>query len=261
MQEKYDKIGVGYNRTRKADPYLLARFYHHLQPSSDKKYLDIGCGTGNYTIALQAKGVHLLGIDPSTEMLQKAQEKNQDIIWKIGKAEAIPANDEEFNGATASLTIHHWNDVGAGFKELSRVLKSNSRVVIFTSTPEQMKQYWLMHYFPQMLHKSLDQMPSYELVEEKLHAAGFDIIDSEKYFVTNELQDLFLQSGKYNPSLYFDETVRKGISSFAALSNADEVAAGLEKLEKDIQGNKIQEIIDRYESNEGDYLFIIAQKR
>ncbi|GAA4955738.1 hypothetical protein GCM10023314_31870 [Algibacter agarivorans] len=42
-------------------------------------YLDIDCGTGNYTNALQKVGFHFIGIDPSNKMLEKAKLKNPKI--------------------------------------------------------------------------------------------------------------------------------------------------------------------------------------
>jgi ubiquinone/menaquinone biosynthesis C-methylase UbiE len=261
MQTKYDKIGIGYNRTRKADKYLVGRFYHHLNPEKGKQYLDIGCGTGNYTIALNNQGVYFTGIDPSNEMLNIARSKSEGIEWIKGNVEAIPLGNYLFDGAIASLTIHHWDDLNAGFTELSRVLKPKSSLVIFTSTPKQMESYWLMHYFPKMLRTSILQMPSQETVEKSLMNAGFEIIGTEKYFVNNELEDLFLQSGKYNPELYLKEEVRQGISSFASFSNQEEVEKGLQELKKDIETGKINEIIEKYESDQGDYLFIISERK
>ena len=49
MGTKYDKIGIEYNLTRKADKYLTEQLLFHLNPKEHAQYLDIGCGTGNYT--------------------------------------------------------------------------------------------------------------------------------------------------------------------------------------------------------------------
>jgi ubiquinone/menaquinone biosynthesis C-methylase UbiE len=64
MEIKYDRIGKDYNRTRMADKYLSERLFFHLKPEKNKVYIDIGCGTGNYTIELQKKDICILGIDP-----------------------------------------------------------------------------------------------------------------------------------------------------------------------------------------------------
>jgi trans-aconitate methyltransferase len=87
MPTKYNTIGINYNQTRKADPYLTEQLLKHLNPNKSGLYADIGCGTGNYTSALQKKGFQFIGIDPSIEMLQKAQSNNKNIQWKIGSAE------------------------------------------------------------------------------------------------------------------------------------------------------------------------------
>jgi len=254
------KIGVGYNHTRKADPFLTERIYHHLCPDQRGTYLDVGCGTGNYTIALALKGVDISGIDPSEEMLKVARSKNSKISWIQGIAEAIPLTSEYVDGIICNLTIHHWDNLTKGFQELHSVLNPNGRVVVFTSTPEQMKGYWLNYYFPNMLSDSIRQMPSEKNVFSALKGAGFLIADTEQYRVKPDLEDMFLYAGKHNPSLYLNSEVRNGISSFSSLANAQEVTTGLEQLEKDITSSEISSVIKKYSNDVGDYLYIIAEK-
>lgn len=261
MEIKYDKIGTGYNSTRRADPYLTERLLHHLQPQHDRLYLDIGCGTGNYTIAFAVKGFRFIGVDPSEQMLNIANSRNQDISWIKGTAEHIPIEDKAFDGIIATLTIHQWTDLRNAFFELSRVLADRGRVVLFTSTPEQMEGYWLNHYFPKMLHSSIAQMPSLEDLQEAIGQTELKIMDIEKYFVKDDLQDCFLYVGKNNPHCYFDEAIRHGISSFSSLANSDEVKTGLAKLKSDIDSQAFDIIREQYQNELGDYLFITLEKR
>ncbi|HEX3385799.1 MAG TPA: class I SAM-dependent methyltransferase, partial [Mucilaginibacter sp.] len=100
----YDDIGRGYNTTRQADAYLTGRLYYHLLPKDGAVYLDVGCGTGNYTTALANKGLDFQGIEPSEEMLGIARLRSSDVKWFTGKAENIPAEDALFDGAIATLT-------------------------------------------------------------------------------------------------------------------------------------------------------------
>ena len=260
MEVKYDKIGVDYNLTRKADKYLTEQLLYHLQPTKNGKYLDIGCGTGNYTNELQKNGFDFIGIDPSELMLEKAKLKNDKIDWKIGSAENTGLSENFVDGIIGSLTIHHWTDLKIGFSELNKVLKPNGRIVIFTSTPKQMKGYWLNHYFPKMLSDSIIQMPTLEKVEKAMTESGIELIESHKYFIKHDLEDQFLYCGKQNPELYFNEQIRHGISSFSSLSNRIEVENGLLELRKDIDSGKIQEIVKSYENDLGDYLYIIGKK-
>lgn len=256
----YNKIGINYNQTRKADTYLTEQFLKHLNPKKEGLYLDVGCGTGNYTNALQKKGFEFIGIDPSIEMLKKAHSVNKDIKWEFAAAEKTNLPQQSLDGIIATLTIHHWKNLTRAFSELDYILKPNGKIVIFTATPQQMKGYWLNHYFPKMLEDSMTQMPSMEVIENAMQLSGLKISKTELYNIKPDLEDQFLYSGKKNPELYFDASIRHGISSFSALANIDEVEQGLNNLRADIDSGKINEIIKSYENKHGDYLYIIAEK-
>jgi ubiquinone/menaquinone biosynthesis C-methylase UbiE len=260
MEAKYNHIGKGYNNTRRADPYLLERLHYHLNPINEGFYLDIGCGTGNYTAQLHDEETRFIGIDPSEKMLDKAKKTTPQIEWKLGKAENIPLENNSMEGVVGTLTLHHWDNLEKGFSELFRVMKPYTNVVLFTAIPKQMKGYWLNHYFPKMLADSIQQMPSMEKITNAMNAAGFNDIFTEKYNIQPDLKDQFLYAGKQNPTLYLDENVRNGISSFSHLAHQDEVQKGLAQLEKDIASGEINTIIKTYENNDGDYLFLLCQK-
>ncbi len=259
MEAKYDKIGHQYNETRKPDPYLAKRILDLLDPIAGKTYLDIGCGTGNYTNVFAKKGYNFIGIDPSLRMLRQAEQLNKKISWLQGTAEKTGLQSNSIDGIIASLTMHHWVDVLDGFIELKRVLKKNATMILFTSTKEQMKAYWLNEYFPKMLRDSIAQMPSLDFLKSSLKEAGFNQSEIEKYNIKPDLEDKFLYCGKHDPTLYFNERIRNGISSFSALSNKEEVESGLSKLKEDISTGEIEKIMMSYENNGGDYLFIRAK--
>ncbi len=256
----YDTIGTDYNAYRTADPYLLSRISALLKPKTNRQYLDLGCGTGNYTIPLSETGIKMTGIDPSKKMIEEAQSRYQGVQWKMGSAENIPAQDESFHAVLSTLTIHHWKNIKKAFQEISRVLKSDGRFVCFTSTPEQMKGYWLNHYFPKMLAKSTMQMPSFYVLKQAAALAGFRISTIEEYYVKEDLSDHFLHVGKHRPELYFNQKIRNGISSFTALANKEEIDTGLKKLRADIDSGRFAIIKNSYENDWGDYLFMVAEK-
>lgn len=258
---KYDSIGTGYNSTRKADPYLTSRIIYLLNPESRGKYLDIGSGTGNYTSALAEHGISMTGVEPSEKMISEAQSRNSNIRWLKGSAEKIPAVNNEFDGAIATLTIHHWTDLKKGMQELQRVIKKEGKIVIFTSTSEQMKGYWLNQYFPMMLEESIQQMPALQTIKEAVSIAGLNIVGMEKYFVKNDLEDCFLYVGKNKPLLYFDSNIRHGISSFSSLANQEEVESGLAMLDSDLKQNRFEAIREKYTNDYGDYLFLLLEKK
>jgi ubiquinone/menaquinone biosynthesis C-methylase UbiE len=257
----YQEMGSTYNRTRKADPYLTNRLFDLIAAKENDLCFDIGCGTGNYTIQLANRGINIWGIDPSEEMLRKAKEKLSSVKWLVGSAERIPISNIFFNGGIAILTVHHWTSLENAFLELFRVFKPGGRFIIFTSTPEQMNGYWLNHYFPEMMAESIKKMPALNDIEKSAKNAGFKIYGTEKYSVQIDLQDHFLYAGKLNPTLYFDEHIRNGISSFISLSNRIEVQDGLQKVKSDILTKGFEIVKSKYENNLGDYLFIMLEKK
>jgi hypothetical protein len=158
-----------------------------------------------------------------------------------------------------TLAIHHFRALLPAFREVFRVL-GRGRYVLFTSTAEQMRGYWLDAYFPAAIERSVAQMPSLQEILQALEQSGFVAIHTESYEVRHDLQDFFLYSGKYHPEIYLDPRVRAGISTFAALANAAEVEDGCRRLSQDIQSGRLAEVVATYQHTHGDYLFVISEK-
>jgi SAM-dependent methyltransferase len=255
----YDRIGTQYDVTRRADPYLVGRLIHHLNATSTGEYLDMACGTGNYTIAVAQTGIRVHGIDQSWRMIAVAREKSRTVTWHIGNVEALPFADGVFAGVLCTLAIHHFQALQPAFQEVFRVL-APGRFVLFTSTAEQMRGYWLNAYFPTAMARSITQMPSLPAIMQALRQSGFTSIHTEPYEVQSNLQDFFLYSGKHRPAMYLDPSMRAGISTFAALADASEVEDRCQRLFDDIESGRIAEVIAMYRHAQGDYLFVVAEK-
>jgi ubiquinone/menaquinone biosynthesis C-methylase UbiE len=259
MPALYDAIGVTYGTTRRADPGIVRSLARYVQPTAGGNYLDLGCGTGNYTCALALPGGSWHGVDPSLQMLVQAKCKSQSVSWTLGQAESLPYGNDTFDGVVCTLAIHHFAALESSFAEVFRVLR-RGRFVLFTAFPEQMRAYWLCHYFPTMMERSWSQMPSEALVVSALCSAGFSAPKVSAFEVTNELQDLFLYSGKHRPSQYLDAEVRANISSFAVLCPAAELEHGLESLRGDVSSDRFREVAKGYAGKSGDYAFVHVSK-
>jgi hypothetical protein len=140
------------------------------------------------------------------------------------------------------------------------VLRRSGRFVLFTQIPEQMRGIRLNHYFPGMVLRSLGGLPTLDAISKALTGAGFTSVATDLYEVAEDLEDLFLYSGKHRPWLYLDPTVRAGISAFATLADPQEVEEGCRALAEDMGSGRIKEVMASYEHDRGDYLFVIARK-
>jgi len=261
----YDKIGKTYDQTRTADPYILDTLHRLLQMENNRKYLDIACGTGNYTIGLAKKNDNatIYGVDQSEWMISSAKRKSHlpNLVWMVDDAAHLHFESNFFDGIVCTQAIHHFDNFTSAFKEMYRVLKGEGgRFVIFSSTKEQMDHYWLKYYFPKMMEKSIRQMPSSDDIIKSLTEAGFVHIQSLPYSVTEDLEDLFLYSGKTRPEIYLHPEVRAGISSFANLSDSKEIESGLQLLKEHIDSGYVWEVISDFDLSSSDYTFFVAQK-
>jgi ubiquinone/menaquinone biosynthesis C-methylase UbiE len=100
--------------------------------------LDIGCGTGRFTIPMAEKVSHIVGFDMSEAMLTQAQNKakkagvDSKITFQRGDAEKLPFESETFDVVTSMLALMHMpvEIRPAVFAEASRVLKPGGRMLI-----------------------------------------------------------------------------------------------------------------------------------
>jgi len=254
----YDLIGATYDATRRADPDLLLHLLRHLDRPKGSLILDIGCGTGNYSLAMNQAEYRVVGLDRSRLMLDKARQKSPLVVLVGGDAAALPFPGRSFDGAICTLAIHHFEDLEASFAEARRTL-NRGRLVIFTSFPEQMSHYWLAEYFPRMIGASAEQMPDWPTIETALRRAGFRTWRQMPYWMAEQPEDHFLYCGKHSPALYLDARMRANMSSFAALAEPEELAVGLDQLRRDIETGRWIEVKHRYGDEAGDYAFIVGQ--
>lgn len=99
-----------------------------------ERTIDIGCGTGIYTLALARRGVHVVGVDPSWEMIAIAREKFRRAglpgFFVLGSAEALPFRPGCFDLALAVTSLCFVRSPDQTIEETRRVLKPEGRLVL-----------------------------------------------------------------------------------------------------------------------------------
>ncbi|WP_297440734.1 class I SAM-dependent methyltransferase [Sulfurimonas sp.] len=98
----------------------------------EMEILDFGVGTGllGFSIAPQVKKVY--GVDTSTKMLEKLQEKNTpDLSIEVYNQDIIKKPiDREFDGLISSMTLHHIEDLDAFFARIYKNIKKGGFIAI-----------------------------------------------------------------------------------------------------------------------------------
>jgi ubiquinone/menaquinone biosynthesis C-methylase UbiE len=90
--------------------------------------LDLGCGSGQSTVALKEIAQIVIGIDVSAEMLRFA-EKSLEIQYVQARAEETAIKDDSANLLTTSLA-YHWFNQERFFAEARRILKDGAWLII-----------------------------------------------------------------------------------------------------------------------------------
>lgn len=101
--------------------------------------LDVACGTGTLAIAAAAEvgpAGEVIGVDASTQMLERATEKaaraGAGARFAEGTAQSLPFPTARFDVVTGTLMLHHISEAAriAFAAEAKRVLKSGGRLVL-----------------------------------------------------------------------------------------------------------------------------------
>lgn len=94
---------------------------------------DIGAGTGFVTEGLLQKGLKVIAVDRSDEMLDQMKQKfknYEELDCRKGEAEHLPIDDDTVDYAMANMYLHHVEDPSAAIKEMVRILKPGGKLVI-----------------------------------------------------------------------------------------------------------------------------------
>lgn len=137
----YEQHGQAYAFVRRADPRIEAQVHQALGASPT--VLNVGAGAGSYEPADR----YVLAVEPSATM--RAQRPVGAAPAVDATAEHLPFDDDSFDSAMATMTIHQWSDVNQGLQEMRRV--SRGPVVLLTVDAPALRQFWLTDYIPEVI--------------------------------------------------------------------------------------------------------------
>ena len=222
MTARYDRIGVGYSRTRREDPRLRARIGAALGDA--RTVVNVGAGAGSYE---PRRNRHVVAVEPSDVM---AAQRPADIAPALrGRAGELPLRDGSVDAAMAVLSVHHWDaEQERGVRELRRVARGP--VVVVTYDPEVSGRMWLIaDYLPEVGELDRRIFPAPELLAQWL--GGHTRV--EELPIPRDTEDWTLGSFWAHPERVLDEQARNATSGFARMP-ADVVARAVAAVEADL---------------------------
>lgn len=217
MTPLYDKIGVNYSVKRCTDPEIARQLYGELLGAT--RIVNIGAGAGSY----EPENASLVAVEPSAEMISQRKPSAHPV--KKAFAERLPFGDDSFSHAMTVLSMHHWENRAAAFKEIERV--TTERFVAITWDPSA-GPFWLTRdYFPEIYEIDKRIFPGLEELAEH-----FDEVKMSPLLIPGNCEDGFLAAFWKRPEAYLSPQVRQSISSFSKL---DCLSEGLRRLAEDLE--------------------------
>jgi ubiquinone/menaquinone biosynthesis C-methylase UbiE len=102
-------------------------------PKPGESVIDLGCGTGIYSILFARQGLTVTGIDASGEMLNHARNKaaaqSLDIEFLQGDLLSLPFPDNRFDLAICNVVLEFVSDPRRVLEEGLRVLRPGGRLI------------------------------------------------------------------------------------------------------------------------------------
>ena len=115
--------------------------------SRGDRVLDVGCGTGQLTIALaEAVGArNVTAIDPSEQVLEACRSRVPEADVRPASAESLPFAEAGFDAVLAQLVVNLTGDPPGAVREMRRVARPDAPVVACFWDDEEMpllRSYW-----------------------------------------------------------------------------------------------------------------------
>jgi SAM-dependent methyltransferase len=146
----YGSIGRAYSSYRRPDVRIARLIAESLGDAVT--VLNVGAGTGSYEPTDRA----VTAVEPSASMRAQRAEDRPVAIDAV--AEALPFEADSFDAAMSTFSVHQWNDLNAGLRELRRVTRGP--IVILTGDPGRVRDFWLYDYAPEVLDTEARRYPS-----------------------------------------------------------------------------------------------------
>lgn len=164
--------------------FLSAGHYAPLQQAVVKKIrelrienlLDIGCGEGYYTNAMQAEVMQCVGVDIAKNAIQVAAKLNKEITWVVGTGATLPVLDQSIDLCTSLFSP-------IPKQEILRVLKPKSYLMVVTPAPQHlyaMREALFEEVKAHEPHKFVEQLQdAFNLVSEQVIDAPMTLAQAD----------------------------------------------------------------------------------
>lgn len=209
----------GYAEHRPADPRIAERIEAALGRAVT--VVNVGAGAGAY----EPEGREVVAVEPSAAMRALRPEGSAPVI--DARAEKLPFDDDSFDAAMACITVHHWDDVEAGLREMRRVAKGPV-VVLTLDLPHHIA--WQRDYLRPLFAAEAARFPTPIEIASMIGPRA----KLQSMHTPIDCQDGFIDAFWGRPEALLEPNVRRSQSVWGLVSE-EEQAAIVERLRADLE--------------------------
>lgn len=175
------------------------RLVDALALKAGQRVLDLATGTADVALAIAAReaGTHVVGLDPSEQMLAVGRRKvleaklSTRVELVAGDAQSLPFPDASFDAVTISFGIRNVPDRPCALREMRRVLRPGGRLAVLElAEPDgrllgSLARFHVHEVVPRLgallsgqreyryLHQSIERFPHRSAFSRTIEEAGF----------------------------------------------------------------------------------------
>jgi len=181
------------------------------------RILEVGCGTGNYIIAVQfIAGCQAHGVDISEEMLVHAKRRGSPVSFAVGSAEYLDFPDGSLDLVFSVDVTLHLGAPADHYREARRVLAPGGRVLTVTRSEDMLESGAVTaRYFPETVTANLTRYPSTDALRGQISDAGFHKIETTEVSHPVEVTNAALYASKARSTLHMipEEAFQRGLAA------------------------------------------------
>ena len=201
----YDRaVAASYARHRGVRPEVLQRLLEDSGIDLESRVLEVGCGTGDYIVAVQfVTGCTAYGIDISEEMLAHAERRDTPVSFAAGTAEYLDFPDASLDLVFTIDVVHHLGRPADHYREAHRVLVPGGYLCTMTHSDEMFRSSMVLsRYFPETVEVNLERYPTVEALREQMTGAGFGDLRDDEITYPAEVNNSALYASKAYSTLH-----------------------------------------------------------
>lgn len=145
--KSFETIGPEYHRLRPGYPdEAVDWMLFHDQGRTPQRVLDLGAGTGKLTDSLVERGLEVVAVEPSEQMLAVLTERLPQVEVHQASAESLPLPDHSIDAVVVGQAWH-WMDPKIAGAEVARVLRPGGTLAMAWNKDEhEDAQPWLAEF-------------------------------------------------------------------------------------------------------------------